>query len=114
MHDSSDPALFMKISTDFFLSTPQRALSRRCVQSVVDSVQRKSPGYDARSLLSPGALRGEHSSDLDTILNTAVVIAKKRRGVLARLRAALKANDAAEVFHVAKELCGLYDDKTGN
>jgi hypothetical protein len=43
---------------------------------------------------------------LDGIFDAALAIAEKRREMLTRLRKALKANNAADVFRIAKELCG--------
>jgi hypothetical protein len=51
---------------------------------------------------------------LESIFDTALRIAEQRREILIRMRAALKANDAAEVFRTARELCGLHDDEKSN
>ena len=41
------------------------------------------------------------------VLDAALAIAERRREILARLRKAVKANNKAEVFRLAKELVGL-------
>jgi len=62
--------------------------------------------------IPPHATGGANPEVIDGILDAALEIAASRRGVLIRLRKALKANNAAEVFSTAKELCGLYDEKS--
>jgi hypothetical protein len=52
---------------------------------------------------SPGGLEG--------ILDVALEIADKRRETIALLREALKAKNTVEVYRVAGEVCGLYDDE---
>jgi hypothetical protein len=58
------------------------------------------------------AARGANPAAFDGLLDAALEIAASRREVLIRLRKALKANDAAEVFSIAKELCGSYEEKS--
>jgi hypothetical protein len=54
---------------------------------------------------------GEQPAELAGILDAALEIAEKRRGVLTRLYRALQARDTTEVVRVAKELCD-YDEKS--
>jgi hypothetical protein len=52
--------------------------------------------------------------NLRGLVDAAIEIACKRRKTLNRLRAALEIHDDAEALRVARELCGLEDEKTGN
>jgi hypothetical protein len=61
--------------------------------------------------IPPGTASEGNPPAWDGILDAALEIAASRREALGRLRKALKANNAAEVFRAAKELCGLYDEK---
>jgi hypothetical protein len=45
------------------------------------------------------------------LLDAALEIAQKRRDTLARLRAAVEAQDKAQTFSIARELCGLDDEQ---
>jgi hypothetical protein len=51
--------------------------------------------------------RSEKGSEIKHILRAASTIAARRREILLRLQAALKADDFAEAIRLAKELCGL-------
>ncbi len=62
--------------------------------------------------IPPRTASEENPAAFDGILAAALEIAASRREGLAGLRKALKENNAAEVFRAAKELCGLYDEKS--
>lgn len=47
------------------------------------------------------------------VFEAAIEIARHRREILARLRAALETNDQHNITRFARELCGL-NDETGN
>ena len=71
-----------------------------------------SPEYTKSRSIPPRTANEENPPALDGILEAALEIAISRREALDRLRKALKTKNAAEVFSAAKELCGLYDEKS--
>lgn len=71
-----------------------------------------SPDNTKSRTIPPRTASRENPAALDGILDAALKIAVSRRQALVRLRKALIANNAAEVFSTAKELCGLYDEKS--
>jgi hypothetical protein len=62
--------------------------------------------------ISPRTVSGANPAAFDGILDAALKIAASRREALTRLREALTTNDTAEVFRIAKELCGLHTKKS--
>ncbi len=59
-----------------------------------------------------GTLPAVASGRLNGVFDAALEIAMKRRELLGRLRTSVKTKDMAEVLLVAKELCGLDDEKS--
>jgi hypothetical protein len=56
----------------------------------------------------------ETQSTISGVFEAAVKIARHRREILVKLRAALEAGDQPNINRFARELCGLSDEHTGN
>ena len=55
---------------------------------------------------------GPSTAAVSGILDAALAIARERRDILLRLKAALEASDNAAVLRLAAELCGFDDQKS--
>ena len=70
-----------------------------------------SPDNTKARSIPPREASEESPGALDGILDAALEIAEKRRETIALLRGALKAKNTTEVYRIAREVCGLYDDE---
>jgi hypothetical protein len=55
-----------------------------------------------------------NDSALKGVIDAAIEIADARREILRRMRNALMAGDNAEALNLARELCGLENEKNGS